>query len=286
MTARPQHLRLVVANDAGRASACRTRRAWSVSELAVAADTVSGTAPEDVDRAALLRAASLAVLASSVTAVPSKGGAPAKPSLAGDGEAPRDPRALWLGREQIGFLEELALLRRERTFVVRGTPSAARLEASPSCGAACVEGLIGGAPIEFGPADRRLWAARAASTLREFGAKAMSVFARVPRSRERVTHSETRTLSKRAPVEEGLLRGVRRDHTPKVPRSASPPRLDPGTIRRAPSIPDLHLRARWRDDHPGPVPIGREASPRVLRLAMTALAAGFAALMRRKLSLF
>lgn len=141
MTARPHHLRLVVANDDLVRAASPVRLAWPAAAGAPAVvDTVRATLLQDAARTVLppappALAASRAGLASAVPC-----------------EA--DPRGLWLGTAHLGLLEDLALVRRGRSFAVRGGPPQALLVSSPTSGAAHVRRLVRGDAAEFGPGPR------------------------------------------------------------------------------------------------------------------------------------
>jgi hypothetical protein len=149
MSARPHHLRLVVANEEASRASRTGAFAWSTAtlELAPAAGSLSA-APHDDARAGLLQSAALRVLASPVSVahelVSSKAiqGSPRGSSNGFDLHA--RARRLVLDTEQVGLLEELALLRRARTFVDQGAPALEELERSPRVGASHVRRLLGG----------------------------------------------------------------------------------------------------------------------------------------------
>lgn len=149
MTARPHHLRLVVANDDIVAAGRRVRLAWSTSAACLPA--------ADPKRAALLAEAAVAVMpraaVSSGAADLAPQGLPA-PTAARSAVPFEGKQELWLGLEQLGLLEELALLRRERRVAVAGDVPVETAAAAPALGADYVLRLLRGAPAAFGPPAR------------------------------------------------------------------------------------------------------------------------------------
>lgn len=149
MSARPHHLRLVVANEEASRSSRIGAFAWPVAtlELAPAAGPLSA-APHDDARAGLLQTAARHVLASPVSVDRDFASMKAIRSAPRGNSEGFDPHArarrLVLDTEQVGLLEELALLRRARRFVDGGAPALQDLERSPRVGASHVRRLLGG----------------------------------------------------------------------------------------------------------------------------------------------
>jgi hypothetical protein len=173
VTARPRHLRLVATGDG---TFARTPRAvlvdaaWGAPALSVAHGDIA--ADHRGGRSALLLEAARTVLPPRPPAAarerpepglpPDPWGTPARTATC---------RPLVLSPAQLAFLEDLALLRRERAFRCDDGPSPSRLERAPEEGSVYVRRLIHSIAALHGAGPGRLerrpsWVARAFAAAR------------------------------------------------------------------------------------------------------------------------
>ena len=146
MTARPHHLRLVVANDDAIPAHRAMRLAWSSAAAASEAPDARGVLLAEAARTVLPPPPARGVVTTGVVS------AATAPTVV----MPQVPTcgSLWLGGEQLGLLEDLALIRRSRAFAVSGGPAARDCKASPLRGVAYVERLVRGSSAPFRSVER------------------------------------------------------------------------------------------------------------------------------------